>query len=278
MFLRRDRANVHDENAVECFTLRGDSLGFIPRALNTVLLSASRDGVFGRVHSVGANDKGLYGLSIAVRRDGAGVLLQNAPRGARRVGAETILERLDTEQRARIVERIVGTEGGGAGCSMCMGCLEARADTIYTQMAYNISEKRAIATGMAPVCRRCASAMRIVVRSGGELSSSSSSSAMTGNTNTNTNTKTTMTTKKNNDADVEHLRRVNSLKWDEVDQYVRFVRAERHANKANESAEEWTLDLNALSVLLGGEAPRLARDITNAEKVDESTYRDGVPL
>ena len=43
--LMRDPMNQYDENAVECFTLLGKSIGFIPKALNTVLIDEMSEGM-----------------------------------------------------------------------------------------------------------------------------------------------------------------------------------------------------------------------------------------
>ena len=234
----RQPENPHDADAVECFDLRGLSLGFLPRALNTVLVSAHAEGVFARVLSVGRNDKGLFGLTIAMKREGPGLIVTPSP-----VRGGDPLRRMEPAQARRLRAAVLGEEeAGGAAAVRCPYCQRHPAADISLQWSYCDDGARARVRRVLPVCPLCSSALRISRRRRGPAAGPEPSLA----------------------DDMRHLEKVNGLTRAEACAYLASVRA-THARRL--ATRDWAVDTSLLGEMLG-EEPKVAPPAGDAGAAD----------
>lgn len=220
----RQPENPHDADAVECFDLRGLSLGFLPRALNTVLVSAHAEGVFARVLSVGRNDKGLFGLTIAMKREGPGLIVTPSP-----VRGGDPLRRMEPAQARRLRAAVLGE---GEEAVRCPYCQRHPAADISLQWSYDDDGARARVRRVLPVCPLCSSALRISRRRGPAAGPGPSLAE-----------------------DMKHLEKVNGITRAEACAYLASVRA-THARRL--ATPDWEVDASLLVELLGGQALEVA--------------------
>ena len=220
----RQPENPHDADAVECFAMREGSafsLGFLPRALNTILLSPDSEGCFARVMSVGRNDKGLFGITIAMKREGPGLLVTPSP-----VRGSNLLQRMDSSQLGRLRTAVVSDDKKHR--TRCPYCMRHPADDIRLQWSYCDTEARARVRRVLPVCTGCSSALRISRRRAptpdGEAPATSSTIV----------------------DEIKHIEKVNGLSRSESVAYLSAVRT-LHARRLSSS---WKVDASLLREML----------------------------